>query len=235
MEKIIYDTPAFINMPVQIDKLEAYVTKILPLENQIEKVRREIEKYLAMPKTVEEIIDEVKIMITNDMEKAKSSLSEVIERLQNRQGSIVEILNVLRNYLAWKNILENLELVPKKTTIISITKDFRENKVLQLNLEMQKLKKEKSNYYPYGDTGIFQKEFRYVEIWQMTAPNFSNPVDAGGRFLNENIELDKKLLLLYEKLELGKVKNRLSTSIILDGKEVWLHPGYYQLEGQLNP
>lgn len=222
--QIINGTPPFIDIPMNIDKLEDYVNLILPLDIGIVKAKKEKQKWEYSTKTVVEIKKEAKKVLDAGISRMEGDLAEEIKRNQNRQSNAGFVINVLKEVVALKNLSKHFDEI-KKTDLAGVTESLRIAKIIECNEKIQKLEKEKAKYFRYGETGAFIKEIQYVERWKVMAIHFGEEVDAGGR----NILHNKRMLALFNKLELGKLpRPKLYRPIVIDNKEYDLHPGWHK-------
>lgn len=235
ISKILIGKPTYVSgIAYDIMKLEIYVNEVLPADEAVAKAEKEKDKYAIPPKTVTEIQRELKEILDNDLVKIDASITEFLEQSQKGETfAMTNLFTVLEKYIVNRDLVKHLYLVKGKSGIEgTISQENREARIRELE---EKIAKAKQNRVKVRPLVKFDSERKYVERWRLNVVNYwTEPVDAGGLWLNENNPLHKRLIALYENLKLKDIpRNRLRQPMIIDGVEWVFHPGHHYKGGKI--
>lgn len=220
---------------VNFEKLEVYILKVLPIENEIKDLKKEIGKYLSANKSISEIETEIKRVISMYQDRVKEHLLRDTERLQTRSLTKADCLLVALQ--EWQSLqsLEKYFYLIKGTGVKDILSvENREANVKRINDEIAQKEGKLKKFFPYENRQIFEDVARCYSRWVAIAPYFYNPVNWNGEYLDKTN--DAKLLEIYNKAKLGDIeKFQYHYPFIVfgkdytkkvDGKIVYVHPGF---------
>jgi len=237
------------NEQIYQDSLEIY--RVLPVNIQglVKALARQKleEKVKIAQKKIEDLlkgilsIQEVKEIILNQLKLDQISRQafandffQEIKYLQERHISNpdVAIEKLIKCCLLQEGVAKTVldSIINEKDFAEEMSREEREKRIAKLRKEVETLEKEIKEKYstPEGYKGDFYgDQYRYIEQWRYIAPRFDGYVNAGCRWLNPDFDLDRKLIEIYNKLELGNIpKIRLRMPIRLDSKNYDIVPGY---------
>lgn len=215
------------NIVTDVDVLEKYLVW-KPIQEKIRALERKRTELLKSTLS----IPEVKMLLEKQVEAekinrepAKKELHQEVQYIQNHDISVgeVAIRKLARCYILQEGIIKDaLNLLNGEDFEPGMPKNEREKKLKAIEKEIENLKAKQPHY-----TGVGFDAEDYIEKWKVIAPRFCEPVNAGGKWLDLNNAIDKRVLKVYENLKLGDIpKIRLEYPVKIDSKEYSVPPGY---------
>ena len=215
------------NILTDVDVLEKYLVW-KPIQDKIRALERKREELLKATLSIPEVkmlLEQQVEMEKVNREPAKRELGREVQYIQNHDisASEVAIRKLARCYILKEGIIKDaLGLLNAEDFKPGMPKKEREKKLKAIEKEIENLKAKQPHY-----TGVGFDAEDYIDKWKVMAPRFCEPVNAGGKWLDLNNAIDKRVLKVYENLKLGDIlKIRLEYPIKINGKEYVVPYGY---------